>query len=132
MGINFELRIFNWVNIDFGGYTEIHKVNTLSEYRIGILNRDSFPIHAVSGIPLTTEILLKNCGAEISATGDCYENYRLPNQVYLSKCLKDVPYMYNDKQGGFYIGEHHKEIKYLHNLQNYLYEVYDFELDVKL
>lgn len=78
------------------------------------------------GIPLSND-LLKQHGFTANP-GEYYVNYWLPNKIGLSMAINDISFGFNDKAGLFYIGETHKEIKYLHELQNYLYAVYGYEL----
>lgn len=87
-------------------------------------------IEDLTPITLTSEILLNNGWGEISNESQ-FRNFRLVPGIYISLSKKDDKNI-GSLKGDFVISDDYHIIKYVHRLQNYLYEVYNYEWNPNL
>lgn len=128
-----DLRINNWVHAN----TPVMQVKEIYEHSVGLYMPGSesdnfnYPVEQLQGIPLTP-LILEKCGFTKSSNGPYFDKYRLPNGYRIAHCVENTN---TDAEGrpyhtkGFYCGATDREIKYLHRLQNLIYEICDYEIN---
>lgn len=123
-----DLRIGNWF---LGGWLGESYLQVVPAY-ISAWSGESGNFPPPKPISLTP-IILEKCGFTKSSIGHYFDNYRLPNGYGIAHCIENTntdaegrPY---HKKGSFYCGTTEREIKYLHRLQNLVYEICDYELN---
>lgn len=133
-----ELRIGNWISWNFYKGGNVGMVDAIVDYpnkkMINLVNsgiKNAFSVELIPGefdpIPLTPEILVA-CGFKKHDNSNEYWTfYNLPNNWYIAQSHHNEPSA-GVKEGCFYWGDQYKEVKFLHRLQNLVFELMDIEL----